>query len=305
MKAAHISQKKKKEVEVLKKLLQSEENIGIIDLTNLPSAQFQRIKHKLRKDMQIRVTKKSLLRIAIEQIKDKKNGIEHLEKYLVSSMPALMLTKDEPFKIAKLISKNKSQTAAKPGQVSPKDLIIPEGPTAFAPGPIIGELGAAGIKAAIEGGKVVIKKETTLVHKGEVITQKQSDMLAKFGIKPMEIGLNVVAIYEKGEIYDKEVLFTDEETYIQMIKTIAAEALNLAVFVEYPTEEVMQILIERAEREKLAIKHKLGDVETDVAAKVELSQTEVARKNILEYNDNMADKAHNLIEKAKDEMLGG
>nr|MBA4405466.1 50S ribosomal protein L10 [Nanoarchaeum sp.] len=304
MKATHISQKKKKEVEVLKKLLQSDENVGIIDLTNLPSAQFQRIKHKLRKDMQVRVTKKSLLKLAIEQVKEKRKGIENLEKYLVSSMPALMLTKEEPFKIAKLISKNKSQTAAKPGQVSPKDLIIPEGPTSFSPGPIIGELGAAGIKAAIEGGKVVIKKETTIVHKGDIITQKQSDMLAKFGIKPMEIGINLVAVYEQGEVYDKEILFTDEEAYIEMIKTIATEALNLAVFAEYPTEETMQILIQRAEREKLAVKHELKDVETEFGAGVELNQTEVARKNILEYSDNMADKAHDLIEKARDEMLG-
>lgn len=304
MKATHISQKKKKEVEVLKKLLQSDENVGIIDLTSLPSAQFQRIKHKLRKDMQIRVTKKSLLRIAIEQIKDKRKGIENLDKYLVSSMPALMLTKEEPFKIAKLISKNKSQTAAKPGQVSPKDLIIPEGPTSFSPGPIIGELGAAGIKAAIEGGKVVIKKETTIVHKGDIITQKQSDMLAKFGIKPMEIGINLVAVYEQGEVYDKEILFTDEEAYIEMIKTIATEALNLAVFAEYPTEETMQILIQRAEREKLAVKHELKDVETEFGAGVELNQTEIARKNILEYSDDMSDKAHDLIEKARDEMLG-
>jgi hypothetical protein len=113
-----------------------------------------------------------------------------------------------------------------------------------------------------------------------------------------------VAVYEQGEVYDKEILFTDEEAYIEMIKTIATEALNLAVFVEYPTEETMQILIQRAEREKLAVKHKLKDVETEFVAGVELNQTEVARKNILEYSDNMADKAHDLIEKARDEMLG-
>lgn len=305
MKSTHVSQKKKKEVEVLKKLLQTEGNIGLIDLTSLPSAQFQKIKHKLRKDAQIRVTKKSLLKLAIDQIKDKKKGIEDLDKYLVSSMPALMITKEDPFKIARLIAKNKSQSAAKAGQVSPKDLIIPEGPTSFAPGPIIGELGAAGIKAAIEGGKVVIKKETTIVHKGEVITQKQSDMLAKFGIKPMEIGLNVLAIYQNGEIYNREILFTDEEAYIEMIKTVAAEALNLAVFIAYPTKETIEILLQKAEKEKLAVKDKIKDTETDVHAEIQLSQDEVARKNILEYSDKMADKAHDLIEKARDEMLGG
>ncbi|MBT3416623.1 50S ribosomal protein L10 [Candidatus Woesearchaeota archaeon] len=259
---AHVSDKKKKKVTELVKDLQSEPIIGIIDLTSLPSAQFQKIKHKLRKDFKVVVAKKSLIKIAIEKVKDSKKGIEKLDAYLENAMPAILFTKQDAFKVAKSLSKNKSSTAAKPGQIAPKDLNVPEGPTAFAPGPIIGELGAAGIKASIENGKVIIKEESTIVKKGEEITQSQADMLAKFGIEPMEIGLNITAIYQDGNIFDSEVLSIDDAEYLNRIKLAATEALNLAVFVVYPTKETVEILLQKAEREKLSIESKLPAEET-------------------------------------------
>ncbi len=256
---AKVSEVKKKEVQELTQLIKSEPIIGIIDLTNLPSAQFQKIKHKLRKNLKVRVAKKSLIRLAIENAKESKKDVEKLEQYLENSMPALLFTSEDAFKISKLLDKNKSASPAKPGQVSPKDITIPEGPTSFAPGPIIGELGQAGIKAAIEQGKVVIKQPKQIVNKGDTITQKQSDMLAKFGIEPMEIGLNVLAIYQDGDIFTAEVLSIDEETYLNMIKTAAAEALNLAVYSAYPTKETVEILLQKAERESLALNSKVPE----------------------------------------------
>ncbi len=266
---AHVSDKKKQVVAELIKKLESENIIGIIDLTNLPSAQFQKIKHKLRDNLNVIVAKKSLIKLALEKVKEKKKGIEKLEKYLENSMPALIFTTQDAFKIAKTLDKNKSSTAAKPGQIAPKDLKVPEGPTPFAPGPIIGELGAAGIKAAIEDGKVVIKEEATIVKKDEEISQAQSDMLAKFGIEPMEIGLNIKAIYQNGDVFDSEILSIDEAEYLDRIKVAASEALNLAVFVAYPTKETVEILLQKAEREKLSIESKLPEDETPAEEKSE------------------------------------
>ncbi len=256
---AKVSEKKKQEVEQLTQLLKTEKIIGIIDLTNLPSAQFQKIKHKLKKDLRVRVSKKSLIKLAIEKAKDSRKNLEKLEEYLQNCMPALLFTNEDAFKVAKLLSKNKSSSPAKPGQIAPKDIVVEEGPTPFSPGPIIGELGAAGIKAAIEDGKVVIKQAATIVKKGEEITQSQADMLAKFGIEPMEIGLNIVAVYQDGDIFDAEVLSIDESEYIEMIKTAAAEALNLAVYSAYPTKETVELLLQKAERESLALDSKIPE----------------------------------------------
>jgi large subunit ribosomal protein L10 len=266
---ARASEKKKQEVAKLTQLIKSEPIIGIIDLTNLPSAQFQKIKHKLRKNLNVRVTKKALIKLALEKAKEDKKGLEKLEKYLENCMPAVLLTKEDAFKVSSLLAKNKSSSAAKPGQIAPKDIMIPEGPTAFAPGPIIGELGQAGIKASIEDGKVVIKEAATIVKKGEEISQKQSDMLSKFGIEPMEIGLNVVAIYQDGDIFEADILAVDEKEYLNMIKTAAAEALNLAVYSAYPTKETIEILLQKAERESLALESKVPEAAVKEEPKTE------------------------------------
>jgi len=169
---AHVSEKKKEEVNYVKKLIQEHKVILIADLTNLPSAQLQSIKTKLKKDLKIRVTKKRLLKIAIDQLKDKRD-LTKLEPYLENCMPALLVTNKDPFSIYKSIKKSKSYIAAKPGQIAPTDLVVEPGPTNFPPGPIIGELGQAGIIAAVEGGKVVVKRKTVLAKEGEEIKRQE------------------------------------------------------------------------------------------------------------------------------------
>jgi len=82
-------------------------------------------------------------------------------------------------------------------------------------------------------------------------------MLAKFGIQPMEIGLNIVAVYQNGDVFDSEVLSIDEAEYLNRIQTAAGEALNLAVYIAYPTEDTIKILLQKAEREKLALESKV------------------------------------------------
>tara|TARA_Y100000310_G_scaffold329076_1_gene398295 strand:+ start:4068 stop:5000 length:933 start_codon:yes stop_codon:yes gene_type:complete len=249
---ARAAPKKKKEVAKLTQLIKEYPVVGIADLTSLPSAQFQAIRKKLKKNMEIRTTKKRLLKLAIENSKDKK-GIEKLEDSLEKSMPALIVTRENPFKLTKLLSKNKSKAAAKPGQISPKDLTIPAGPTAFGPGPIIGELGAAGIKAAIEGGKVVVKEDKLLVKEGEEISQKASDMLAKFGIEPMEIGINVVSLFEEGTLYGKDVLEVDEKEYLDKLVLAHNDAFKLALSRDILTKETIKHKLLEAHRDALAI----------------------------------------------------
>lgn len=319
-----IQERKRKEVEELKKFLNQDTCIGIVDLTNLPSAQFQKIRNKLKDNLYIRTSKKSLIKIAIHDIKGSKKNIEKLESHLDKSIPALLFTKEDPFQIAKLISKNKSKLPAKQGQISPKDIVIPAGPTNFSPGPIIGELGAAGIKAAIEAGKVVIKQDVHLIKKGDKITQKQSDLLAKFNIQPMEISLNLLAIYQNGNIFYKEDLFIDEAEYTERIKTLVREALNLAVYIVYPAKETINILLQKAERENLCIESKVDfekvaeEKKEEQAIKEEnpepKKETEQVKeeikqinqlKNPVEYTDEGSQKAQEIINKMKDKVNGG
>jgi large subunit ribosomal protein L10 len=217
-------------------------------MNNLPTKQLQNMRAQLRQTVVLRMTKRRLLKKAIEQVKAKKKGIEQLEQYM-EGMPAMLFTKDNPFALYKKLAKNKSKAPAKAGQVAPNDIEVKAGPTSFAPGPIIGELGQFGLKAGIEGGKVVIKADTIVAHKGDVINEKLASILTRLGIEPMEIGLDLTAVFENGSIFTKQVLAVDDTVYKNNIATAGRWAFNLAMDIAYPTQTTMPLLVQKAFRD--------------------------------------------------------
>jgi len=236
------AQYKKDAVKTLSKYMQEYPVVGILNVENLPARQLQVLRAKLRKDVLITMSKKLFINRAIEFVKGSKKNFEKLSES-VTGMPALLFTKQNPFKVSALIMASKSKAPAKPGQVAPFDLIIPAGPTQFTPGPIISELGAVGLKTGVENGKISIKEASVIVKQGEVISDKASDILAKFNIEPMEIGLDLVAAYEDGFIYGRDVLSVSPAEYLSMIKTAASESLGLSIEIAYPTKENIERLI--------------------------------------------------------------
>ena len=241
---AHVSEKKKKIVNELVKLLQEYRVVGIVDMNNLPAPQLQKMRALLKGKVLIRMAKKSLMRIAFERVKDKKQNIQLLEEHL-EGMPALILTNEDPFKLSRILQENMSPAPAKPGQVAPEDIVVPKGKTNFPPGPIISELGSVGIKAGIEGGKVAIKEDAVVVKKGEVINAKVASVLSRLGIEPMKVGLRIVAAYDNGEIFKADVLRIDTEQVLDNMKQAASMAYYLALGLNYPTKETIQAIITR------------------------------------------------------------
>jgi large subunit ribosomal protein L10 len=249
---AHVSEEKKKVVKQVVDLINQYPIIGAIDMESLPAPQLQAMKSQLRGKVEILMTKRRLMKIAFEQAKETKKGIEELIPKL-EGMPALLFTKENPFSLFKTLKKSKSAAPAKAGQIAPKDIEIKAGPTPFAPGPVIGELGALGIKSGVEDGKVAIKEDKIVVKEGETITADQAGLLTRLGIEPMEIGLNVTAIYEDGTIYTRSVLDIDEDKFMSDLNTAIAWGNNLAIDIAYPTKDTINILLGKAFIESKAI----------------------------------------------------
>ena len=253
MKETHVSGKKKEEVNQLKDLMKKYKVVGIIDLTGMPSPQLQRMRKRL-KDSLIKVTKKRLINIALNDVKESKKNIEELKEIMSKNvMPCLILTNEDSFKLAKILRKARTNVAAKAGQTAPSDIMIKAGATAFAPGPIIGEFGALGIKTAVEGGKIAIKQDTLIVKEGEIINNKIADVLMKLKIEPMQIGLNLIATYDNGVIFKKNVLDVDDKWYVDTIKLIANDGFKLAIQTNYLCKETIEFLISKAEREAKSV----------------------------------------------------
>ncbi|MFQ5475249.1 MAG: 50S ribosomal protein L10, partial [Candidatus Nanoarchaeia archaeon] len=219
------SEAKKKDVAEFVDLIKTNNIVGAVNMESLPTKQLQNMRFQLRGKVVIKVGKRRLMTIALKEAAKDKKGVEQLIPHL-KGMPGLIFTDNNPFSLYKTLDKNKSTAPAKAGQTAPNDIVVPAGPTPFAPGPIIGELGAVGIPAGIEGGKVAIKKDTVVAKEGEEISAQLAGLLTRLGIEPMQIGLALTAAYEGGNIFTKDVLSIDETEYFNNVTKAHRWAFN-------------------------------------------------------------------------------
>lgn len=284
IKAKTINEKKKIAVEKIIKLANSYPIIGIVNIQNLPASELQVIRENLRENVVLFITKKRLMRIAFEKLKDKLKGIDGLEKYM-KGMPALIFTKDNPFKLFKRLEKGKSPSFIKAGQIAPKDIIVKAGPTSFSPGPIIGELGSIGLKTMIDKGKITIKEDKVVVKEGETVSDKVASILSRLGIKPIESGLDLIAAYEDGSILLKEILEVDEQVYITNIMTAVKQSINLSVETGYLTKDTAEIVIIKAYKDALMLSIEQSIINKDNLDRIINKAMNIAR--IIKTNFNL------------------
>lgn len=246
-----VHENKKQLVQNLVKEIQASPIVGLVNFENLPARQLQVMRAMLReKNVKIVMARKRLLKLALTESK-KENIAQLIEK--IKGLPALIFTESNPFTLYALIQKNKSEAPAKAGQTSPRDIVVKAGATNFAPGPIISELAAVGIKTKVENGKLAIIDDVTVAKENDVITQKLAETLKRLDIKPMEVGLDLVAVWENGTVFDAKQLHIDEAEYVQNITQAAQWAMNLAVETAYLTPETTEILLQKAFREAKAV----------------------------------------------------
>ena len=245
-----ISEKKVKIVKELSKIIDSKNTLLVASTFNLSSSQLQEIRKKLRANAEVQFVKKNVALRAIES--SKKEGIREISKHITES-PALIMTNEDPYSIATILSENKYPARAKTGQTAKKDIVIEAGPTDLMPGPVLTELGAAGLKVGIVGGKVTVKEMQVLVKQGDVIPKAASDVLMKLEMTPFTVELEPLAAYDSKSQKVYTGLRIDKEGTVAKLKEAFLTAYHLAVNIGYPNREtIMQILI-NAQRQAIAI----------------------------------------------------
>ena len=279
MQMAHISEEKKKTVAQLTKLINDHAIVGAVNMENLPARQLQIMRETLRETVSILMAKRRLIKVAVEQ--SNKPGKEKLLEHL-RGMPALLFTNENPFTLFKILKKNKSKGPIKGGQTAPNDIVVPAGPTEFSPGPIIGELGGFKIKAGVENGKVAVKEDSVVCKEGEVVDTKLAALLTRLKINPMEIGLDLVAVLEEGDIIPKSVLDVDEEKYLADVALAGQETMNLSVFIGFPTKDNINIMLCKAagDARALALSENIltEDTVNDILSKAEREAAALKQK---------------------------
>ena len=236
---------KVKKIKEFAEKIKKAKTIGLVDMRGMPASQLHQLRAKLRDKMDMHVVKKTIIKFAIENIKNEKHNIHEIESR-ISDMPALIFSDLDPFKISKLFIENKAPAFAKPGQIAPEDITVQEGPTPFTPGPMIAELGALGIKVKVDAGKLVVQQKTTVAKKGEPIKPQVADLLVKLNIQPMEVKLNLDAAWADGKVFGKDVLDFNLEEILAKLNRYASNAFMLSIGLPYPTKENISLLVSKA-----------------------------------------------------------
>ncbi|MCW3981026.1 MAG: 50S ribosomal protein L10 [Candidatus Bathyarchaeota archaeon] len=242
-----VLQQKAREIEEVGNTLQQYKVVALASLKKVRAPQLQQLRKKLEKDAFLRVIKNTLIKRAIAQVKDRPN-LEIIGEHLTGST-IYLFTNLNPFKLVILLQKSKVITTAKAGDIAAFDVVIPAGNTGQPPGPIISQLGAVGLKTRIESGSVYISKDTLVAREGETISERLAAVLSKLGIKPVEAGLSLKAVYDNGIIITEEQLELDLNETRKAIEEAHKFAYYLAMNSAYPTAETINPLLQKAHQD--------------------------------------------------------
>ena len=258
-------QRKARDVEQLADLIDAYNVIAFASLYKVRAIQLQELAKRFRSNLLMKVTKNILVKRALER--SAKKNVGDLAKHLTGSN-ILLFTDMNPFHLSLLFDRNKIKTTAKAGDIAPDDIVIPEGNTGLPPGPAISELHDAGVRTRIEAGSVWVTRDTVVTQSGEAIPLKVASVLSKLGIKPLEVGLKVVAAYDDGEIFTTDQLTLDLNDVKRQFDAAHLQAINLSVNTSYPTTATIEAILQRAHSEAKWLAINAAYVTPEVAADV-------------------------------------
>ncbi len=245
-----VLQEKSGEVKEIEKWLVEYKSIGIASLQKVRAIQLQELKKSLSGQVYMRVMKNTLMKLAIENLN--KEELKKLEPFLEGSN-ILLFTNLNPFKLALLLEKGKVKTIAKAGDIAAMDVVVPQGNTGQPPGPFISQLNAAGLPTRIESGSVWVAKDTLVARKGEAINERVAGVLSKLGIKAVEAGISMRAVYDEGLMVLENQLKLDIEATKKSLQQNQAEAFALALGIAYPTTDTIRSLLQVAHQKAVAL----------------------------------------------------
>ncbi|MEA1894053.1 MAG: 50S ribosomal protein L10 [Euryarchaeota archaeon] len=238
----HVPQWKVDEIESIKQLVSDYSVVGVAGIRDIPAKQLQEMRRSMKDVVKIRIYRNNLIHRALDESGDDLSPIGSS----VGDQTALVFTDLNPFKLFQLLKSSKTEAPIRAGAIAPADITVVEGPTSFAPGPIVGDLQNAGIPARIAKGKVVIRETKVVAHAGEAVSRALSEMLTRLEIYPMTVGFDLRSVYDNGTILEADALDIDEAKYATDIATATTSAFNLAVAIAYPTPVTVPTLLAKA-----------------------------------------------------------
>ena len=259
-----ISDKKLAFCARLKALFLKYNKCALITAENVNATQLLHIRHDLLGQAEIVFGKNSLMRRVVKDLVE--SGERPDLKILITAQEHQKVTEEDeelkrkikegplyngvglcftngPFtRVKEVIDNNCVGSPAKVGAISPVDVIIPPMRTTLPPTQV-SVLHALNIQSKIFKGTIEITGEKMLINKGEKVGASEANLLSLLGIQPFKYTLNVVGLYDNGNLYGPEILEISDAVlqakFGQALKNVA----GLSVAIGYANKASAQHLV--------------------------------------------------------------
>jgi len=229
--------KKEKKAEYfvkLVKLLEEYHKILIVLCDNIGSAHMQRIRKSLRGQAVLLMGKNTMMRKAIRTHLQEHPDWEGILPYITGNI-GMVFTNDEDLRrIRNICLESKVPAAAKAGIKAPSDVIVPKGITTLEPTKT-SFLQALNIASKINKGTIEILQDVPLIRKGDKVGSSEATLLQMLDIRPFEYGLQMVAVYDNGFVYDADVIDMTDNEILSRFTIGIQNVASLSLGTNFPT----------------------------------------------------------------------
>jgi len=217
---------------LMKGLLAEYTKCFVVHADHVGSKQFQDIRKALRGEGTVLMGKNTMMRKVINGLGPDSPYQRLIEADLIRGNVGLIFVKESLALAKGVVTKYTVPAPARAGVVANADVVVPAGPTGCDPSQT-NYFQTMDVPTKITKGQIEIVRDMPLITKGDRVTPGQADLLQKLGIRPFTYGLEIVKVFDNGEMFDPKILDISDNDIIwaftQGARNVAALSFSIGI----------------------------------------------------------------------------
>jgi len=188
---------------LMKGLLAEYTKCFLVHADHVGSKQFQDIRKAMRGTGHVLMGKNTMMRKILTGLGDD-SPYAVLKPKIVGNV-GLIFVKEDLAAAKGIVTKYTVPAPARAGVIANANVVIPPGPTGCDPSQT-NYFQTMDVPTKITKGQIEIVREMPLIEVGERVTAGQADLLQKLGIRPFTYGLEILEVFDNGNLFSPAIL---------------------------------------------------------------------------------------------------